>query len=352
MRRYVVSLPPTIVTTPLGACRTAWLRETSAVPPVRVADQRSQARERAHDVVPAQRDLERRSDHVEQEADVALRRLGDVRRRAVDRLVGQADVDPAVRLGQREHEARLLARHGDRQRRAEPAERRRAQDDVRAPRRPQREVGHDRVGPHAGRVDDRLRADPQVPVVERVVDVGAVAVDLLGPAARQHATLRSRPPFARPRRRAARRPRAGRPTTAGRRAARPSAAAGRRRASRPGTGVAVAAASAGRCARTAAARRLRTGRRPRRSPSRASRTGSAAAPSAAGGPGAAPCAPSGSRARRRSRARSRTRGWPGSAARRARASSSSARSRTRGRGRRSRRRTARGRRHRGRHRRP
>ena len=55
IRRYVVSLPPTIVTTPVGLVSTACLRERSAVDAVAGVEQRPQAGVRADDVAAAQR---------------------------------------------------------------------------------------------------------------------------------------------------------------------------------------------------------------------------------------------------------------------------------------------------------
>ena len=74
--------------------------------------QRSQPGEGADHVRTPQRASQGGPDHVEEEPDLALGRLGHVRDVALDRLVGQADVDRALGLGQRQDVAAAAARHG------------------------------------------------------------------------------------------------------------------------------------------------------------------------------------------------------------------------------------------------
>ncbi len=76
IRRYVVSLPPTIVTSPSGAVITACRRERSAVwHPGPAVQQRPQSGVRAEQVRSGDRYLDRAVDRVQQEVDLGIGRL-------------------------------------------------------------------------------------------------------------------------------------------------------------------------------------------------------------------------------------------------------------------------------------
>ena len=112
------------------------------------------------DVAAVQRGGEGGRDDVEQEADLGLGRLGHVGHRALDRLVGEPDVDGAVGLGQHHHEA--VARPGHRaeaRATSRPGTALGAQHQVGAAAGPQPHAGVEVAGPHAGGVDDGARAD-------------------------------------------------------------------------------------------------------------------------------------------------------------------------------------------------
>ena len=160
--RYVVSLPPVIVTTPLVDRMTRWRRERSAVRrAARITDQRSQARPCAGDVVGGDVRRHRAVDGTEQVLDVltcALRIID----RAVVVGVGGADVGE---VAPRHHEdGPLVLRDGDH--RGDVVLDLRPRDrDVNALGRADRVrvfglvEGSHFVGPHATGVDHRAGAD-------------------------------------------------------------------------------------------------------------------------------------------------------------------------------------------------
>ena len=120
-------------------------------------EQRPQPGVRPDDVGAAQRPVERRRDDVEQEADLGVGRLGDVRHGALDGLVGEADVDRAVGLGEQEDEAVGGARHRHRDGRGQAGDGGGAEHQVGAAAGAQVDVD-EVAGPDAGGVDDRAGA--------------------------------------------------------------------------------------------------------------------------------------------------------------------------------------------------
>ena len=167
MRRYVVSLPPVTVTTPLADVCTECRRERSAVRSLLAArDERAQAGPRAEDVGLGDRRGDRAVDRAQEVRDVVGRDL-----RIVDRSVvvgvGRADVgEPvvaAVAAPRHDEHRTPVLRHRDHGRDLVAHQRPRHRD-VHALRGPDRrrvralvERAHV-VGPHAGRVHDELRA--------------------------------------------------------------------------------------------------------------------------------------------------------------------------------------------------
>ena len=158
IRRYVVSFPPTTVTTPVAEVRTACRRDRSAVARRRRAAG-AEPGVRPDDVGAGERARERGRRGLDQEVDLGLARLGNVGYLSVDRDVGESDVDQAVRLGDDVEEAGALT--GDRQRQGDPqpGERLGPQHEVGPATRPQLDVVDQVARPVAGGVDDRLRAD-------------------------------------------------------------------------------------------------------------------------------------------------------------------------------------------------
>ena len=118
-------------------------------------EQGPQTGEGADHVVAVQRTGEGGRDDVEQEADLALRGRGHVGHRALDRLVGEADVERAVGLGQHHHEAARRPRYRREDRGGEAGQGLGPQHQVGAAAGPEPHLVDQVAGPDPGRVDHR-----------------------------------------------------------------------------------------------------------------------------------------------------------------------------------------------------
>ena len=219
--------------------------------------QRPQAGVAAADVAGAERGGERGRGAVEQ-----LGLLGRVRLRLVGGLagdVGEADRHESVRARQREDPAAVLAGDGDVDRRPRLAQPRGRHEQVRAAARAQRHRGQ-RVRPDAGGHDRVARPHREAGAGQRVDGLDAVLAQPGDLGVGERSARRGRPPCGPRRPPAARRPRAGRPSSAARRAGRPGA--GPERAGAPPERSPAAAAAAARRLVRAPTRRPSPTRRP------------------------------------------------------------------------------------------
>lgn len=139
----------------------------------RGVQQGSQPGERAHHVVPVHRHVQHRAEDVQQEPDVRLRGLGDLGDVPLHGFVGEADVDPAVVLGEDQDEAVGLPGHGDVQPGGERAEALRAQHEVGAAGGADADPVDEAARPHPGGVDHRAGADLALLAGQFVTDPGA-----------------------------------------------------------------------------------------------------------------------------------------------------------------------------------
>ncbi len=121
----------------------------------------------------------------QQELDLLCARFRDVGRLAVDRLVGETEVDQTVGLGEHVEEAGVRAGHGQGQRDAEVGEGVAPHDQMGAPAGAQADVLHQAARPDPGGVDDGASAH----VVRRAAELvaqrrpGAGDLDRTGPRA-------------------------------------------------------------------------------------------------------------------------------------------------------------------------
>ena len=176
---------------------------------------------------------------------------------AVDRLVGEADVDRAVGLGERHHEPAGAARDRRGDATPQPGQRLGAEHQVGAAAGPQPHLVDQVAGPDAGGVDHRAGRDLGRLAGQLVAQHGAVAgrADARGRGCARR--RRGRPRCGRSWRPAGRRPRAGRPRRAARRGRRRREAGRERQGLGGGDPPRAGAGSGARCGPRRAARRRR-----------------------------------------------------------------------------------------------